>query len=262
MSAEFGWRLADVLDLSAEPDDPLSPLVCFDESPYHMVSDVRQPLPVAPGPPRRSDDDYRREGTCHVLMFFEPRQGWRPVKVTHRRTIPDFAHGLRALVDSPFPKAAVISVVLANLHTHTPGALSATFPPAEACRNLRTLDFHDPPKPGGWLNMAAIEVAVVLGQCLDRRVGDQETVCRTITAWEAHARCKRPLSIGALPRRRRDANSDPSTLYNQCGQPLAFEAWPAILVWLPSRGRLIAGCASRGPGYPIRLAQRKCSSSF
>jgi hypothetical protein len=177
--------MEDVLDLYAEPYDPLYPLVCFDESPYQMVSEVRQPLPVAPGQPRRYDDEYRREGTCNLFMFFEPLQGWRHVKVTHRRTIPDFAHCMRDLVDIHFPKAAVISVVLDNLNTHTPGALYATFPPAEACRILRKLDFHYTPKHGSWLNMAEIEFAVVSGQCLDRRVGDQETVCRTITAWEA-----------------------------------------------------------------------------
>jgi DDE superfamily endonuclease len=177
--------MEDVLDLYAEPYDPLYPLVCFDESPYQMVSEVRQPLPVAPGQPRRYDYEYRREGTCNLFMFFEPLQGWRHVKVTHRRTIPDFAHCMRDLVDIHFPKAAVISVVLDNLNTHTPGVLYATFPPAEACRILRKLDFHYTPKHGSWLNMAEIEFAVVSGQCLDRRVGDQETVCRTITAWEA-----------------------------------------------------------------------------
>jgi hypothetical protein len=177
--------MEDVLDLYAEPYDPLYPLVCFDESPYQMVSEVRQPLPVAPGQPRRYDDAYRREGTCNLFMFFEPLQGWRHVKVTHRRTIPDFAHCMRDLVDIHFPKAAVISVVLDNLNTHTPGALDATFPPAEACRILRQLDVHYTPKHGSWLNMAEIEFAVVSGQGLDRRVGDQETVCRTITTWEA-----------------------------------------------------------------------------
>jgi DDE superfamily endonuclease len=46
------------------------------------------------------------------------------------------------------------------------------------------LDFHYTPKHGSWLNMAEIEFAVVSSQCVDRRLGDQETVCRAITAWE------------------------------------------------------------------------------
>jgi hypothetical protein len=177
--------MEDILDLYAELYDPLDPVVCFDESPYQLVSEVRQPLPVAPGQPMRYDDEYRREGPCNLFMCFEPLQGWRQIKVTDRRTTQDLAHGMKDLVDIHFPKAAVISVVLDNLNTHTPGALYATFPPAEACRILRKLDFHYTPKHGSWLNMAAIEFAMVVTQCLDRRLGNQETVRGEIAAWEA-----------------------------------------------------------------------------
>jgi hypothetical protein len=78
----------------------------------------------------------------------------------------------------------VISVVLDNLNTHTPAALYEAFPPAEARRLLRKLDFRYTPKHGSWLNMAEIEFAVVSTQCLDRRLGDQETVRRAVAAWE------------------------------------------------------------------------------
>jgi hypothetical protein len=176
--------MEDVLDLYAEPDDSHSPVVCFDESPYQLVSEVRQPLPAAPGQPVRYDYEYHREGTCNLFMCFEPLRGWRHVKVTARRTTQDFAHCMKDLVDIHFPTAAVVSVVLDNLNTHTPAALYATFPPAEACRILRKLDFHYTPKHGSWLNMAEIEFAVVSTQCLDRRLGDQEAVRRAITAWQ------------------------------------------------------------------------------
>jgi DDE superfamily endonuclease len=176
--------MEDILDLYAELYDPQYPLVCFDEQLYQLVSEVRQELPVRPGQPVRYDYEYRREGTCNLFMCFEPLQGWRHVKVTDRRTTQDFAPCMKDLVDLHFPKAAVISVVLDNLNTHTPAALYATFPPAEACRILRKLDFHYTPKHGSWLNMAEIEFAVVSTQCLDRRLGDQERVRRAITAWE------------------------------------------------------------------------------
>jgi len=91
---------------------------------------------------------------------------------------------MQDLVDVHFPQATVISVVLANLNPHTPAALYATFPPAEACRILRKLDFHYTPTHGSWLNMAEIEFAVVSTPCLGRRLGDQETVRRAVAAWE------------------------------------------------------------------------------
>jgi hypothetical protein len=178
------WRLEDLLALSAEPYEARYPLGCVADRPYPLVSDVRHPLPVAPGPPRRYDDAYRRQGTCPLVLGFEPRQGWRHVKGTDRRTTQDVAHWMRDLVDIHGPKAAVIRVGLDNLNTHTPAALYATFPPADAWRSVRPLAVHDPPTPGRWLNRAAIEGAVVATQGLDRRLGHQETVRRAIRAWE------------------------------------------------------------------------------
>jgi hypothetical protein len=137
--------MEEILDLYAEPHDRQFPVVCFDESPYQLVSEVRQPLSVRPGQPARYGYEYHRAGTCNLLMCFDPLQGWRHVKVTARRTAQDFAHCMQDLVDVHFPHATVISVVLDNLNTHTPAALYATFPPAEACRILRKLDFHDSP---------------------------------------------------------------------------------------------------------------------
>jgi hypothetical protein len=177
--------MEDVLDLYAEPHDPRYPVVCFDEKLYQLVSEVREPLPVGPGQPARYDYEYRREGTCNLFMCFEPLQGWRHVQVTDRRTAQDFACCMRELVDVHFPQATVLRVVLDNLNTHTPAALYATFPPGEARRVLRKLDFHYTPKHGSWLNMAEIELAAVSTQCLNRRLGDQETVRRAMAAWES-----------------------------------------------------------------------------
>jgi hypothetical protein len=186
VSAEFVWRMEDVLDLYAEPYDAQYPVVCFDESPYQLLSEIRQPVPVAPRQPVRYDYEYRREGTCNLFMFVQPLGGWRHVKVTDRRTAQDFAQCMKDLVDSHFPQARLISVVLDNLNTHTPAALYETFTPAEARRILQKLDFCYTPKHGSWLNMAEMEFAALSTQCLDRRLPDQATVRRRIEAWEAH----------------------------------------------------------------------------
>jgi DDE superfamily endonuclease len=176
--------MEDILDLYAEPYKPRYPVVCFDESPYQLISEVRQPLPMGPGQPRRYDDEYRREGTCHVFMFFQPLQGWRHIKVTDRRTAQDFAHCMKDLVDVHFPEATLISVVMDNLNTHTPAALYEALTPAEARRILRKLDLRYTPKHGSWLKMAEIEFAVLSTQSLDQRLSSQAAVRRTVAAWE------------------------------------------------------------------------------
>jgi hypothetical protein len=173
--------MEDVLELYAEPDDPV---VCFDESPYQMISETRVAAPVEQGKPQRIDYEYKREGACNLFMFFQPLGGWRQVKVTERRTAKDYAQCMKDLVDVHFPDAILISVVQDNLNTHTGAALYEAFAPAEARRILNKLDFRYTPKHGSWLNMAEVEIGVVLGQCLDQRILNMPTVRRKVSGWE------------------------------------------------------------------------------
>lgn len=140
--------MEDVLDLYEEPYDPAYPVVCFDESPYQLISETRKSLPAEPGQPARIDYEYRREGTCNLFLFFEPANGWRHVKVTERRTASDWAQCMKELVDVHYPNATLISVVQDNLNTHTPAALYAAFEPAEARRIVSKIDFR---YPKAWL---------------------------------------------------------------------------------------------------------------
>jgi hypothetical protein len=168
------------LDLYAEAYDPKRPVVCLDESPYQLVSEKREPIPVAPGQPTRYDYEYKREGTCNLFMFFQPLAGWRHVKVTGE----DFAHCLKDLVDVHFPDAAVIRLVTDQLNTHRPAVLYAAFEAEEARRITRKLEWHYTPKHGSWLDMAEVELAVLSRQCLDRRIPDMETVEGVVGLWE------------------------------------------------------------------------------
>ncbi len=177
--------MEDVLDLYAQPYHPQRPVVCFDELPYQLISEVRQPLPVAPGQPERYDYEYKREGTCNLFGFFQPLIGWRHLEVTAQRTRQDFARCMQALVDTYFPEAEVIRVVLDNLNTHTLAALYDTFAPAEARRIAQKLEFHYTPKHGSWLNMVEIELSVLARQCLDQRLPDRAAVERVVQPWEA-----------------------------------------------------------------------------
>jgi hypothetical protein len=176
--------MEEVLDRYAEPDDPRCPQGCFDESPVQLTRETRRPLPARPGHPARYDTEYKREGTANLFLFVQPLRGWRHVNVTKQRTKPDFARQMRLLVDDYFPTAERIRLVVDNLNTHTPAALYGTFPPDEARRITRKLEFHYTPKHGSWLNMAECELAVLAGQCLNRRIATIDTLREEIAAWE------------------------------------------------------------------------------
>lgn len=191
MDANFVWRMEDILDLYAQPNEPDYPIVNFDEVPYQLVSETRIPLPPKPGQPQRYDFQYKREGTCNLFVFLQALSGWRHVKVTDRRTKTDFAFCMKDLVDIHFPQAKKIRVVLDNLNTHTPAALYETFEPEEARRILRKLEFHYTPKHASWLNMVEIEIAVLSRQCLDRRIGNRDRLLHEIDVWQQKRNAQR-----------------------------------------------------------------------
>lgn len=184
IDGEYVARMEDVLDLYAQVPDPKRPVVCFDESPTQLIGEVRQPIQAVPGQRERYDCEYRRNGTVNLFIFLDAHRPWRKVKVTDRRTAEDFAICMRELSDVHFPEADRIRVVLDNLSTHSPGALYQAFPPCEARRVLRRLEFHYVPKHASWLNMVEIEIGVLRAQCLDRRIATAERLVSEIAAWE------------------------------------------------------------------------------
>ena len=149
-----------------------------------LVGEVREPIPAKPGRQRRYDDHYKRNGSANLFVFLDRHCRWRHVEVTKRKTNADFSACMKALVDVHYPDAEVIRVVMDNLSTHTESALYQTFEPAEARRILRRLELHYTPVHASWLNMVEIEISVLARQCLDRRIGDIETLAKEVAAWE------------------------------------------------------------------------------
>ena len=176
--------MEDVLDVYKRPRDPDRPLVCLDEAGRQLLRDTRPSIPMQPGRPARGDYEYERNGTANLFMMFAPLEGWRHVKVTDRRTAIDYAHALKDLADTHFPKAKKIVLVQDNLNTHKPASLYEAFPAAEARRLVERFEWHYSPKHGSWLNMAESELAVLSNQCLDRRISDQPMLATEVKAWQ------------------------------------------------------------------------------
>jgi hypothetical protein len=183
--------MEDVLDLYAEPYDARRPKVNCDEKNVQLIAETRTSLPAQPGQPARIDYEYQRNGTANRLVLCEPQAGWRHLVVTERRTKHDFAHQMKGLVDERYPEAEVLRVVLDQLNPHRPASLYDTFPPAEARRIRKKLEFHYTPKHGSWLNMAEIELSVLQRQCLDRRLPDVATLTQEVPAYDCNRNTQR-----------------------------------------------------------------------
>ena len=185
-NAQFVWRMEEILDLYEEPYDPNRPVVCFDERPCQLLADVRDPLPMEPAErpkKKRVDFEYERRGTANVLLAFEPLKGRREMRVTERRRKLEFADMMRYLLDDLYPEVERIRLVVDNLNTHSPAAFYESFPPEEARRMSKKIEFVYTPKHGSWLNMVEIEISVLVRQCLKRRIPDIETLRCEAEAW-------------------------------------------------------------------------------
>jgi DDE superfamily endonuclease len=159
-SAEYVACMEDVLDQYERPYDAQYPQVCFDEGLKQLIEETRKGYPCRPGQKKRYDYEYKRNGVRNLNMFYEPLAGKRYVRITERHTMIDFAQGMKWLVDVLYPHVTMIRVVMDNLGPHKPASLYEAFPPEEARRILKKLEFHFTPKHGSWLDMAEIELSV------------------------------------------------------------------------------------------------------
>lgn len=185
--AAFVCHMEQVLEVYKRPYDPAHPVVCMDEQPKQLISEVSPAAPVAAGQPARLDYEYVREGVCNVWMFVEPLGGWRDVAVTDTRTGPDWARQVKRLADDPrYGQAERITLVCDNLNTHHLSWLYQAFEPGEALRIASKLELVHTPKHGSWLNVAEIELNVLIRQCLARRIDTVEEVQAEVSAWQNH----------------------------------------------------------------------------
>jgi hypothetical protein len=172
-----------VLDVYKRPFDPRYPVVCMDESPKQLVAETRVSIPASPGRPAKYDYEYSRCGVYTIFLACEPLAGKRMVKITERKTKGDWACFLEEIA-AQYEKAEKITLVMDNLNTHTAGSLYETFQPAKAKAIWDRFEFVYTPKHGSWLNMAEIELNVLTGQCLNRRVDSLAVVRKEALAWQ------------------------------------------------------------------------------
>jgi hypothetical protein len=175
--------MEDILTIYTCAHDPIKPLVCMDETSKQLVKETRCELPTQPGFAARYDYEYERNGVCNIFMFYEPLGGKRYVAVSDHRKKSDWALQIKELLDEHYPNAEKVVLVMDNLNTHTGASLYETFPPEEARRLLNRLEFHYTPKHGSWLNIAEIELRVLSGQCLNRRIPDKQALEIEIGSW-------------------------------------------------------------------------------
>jgi hypothetical protein len=173
-----------VIDVYKRPYNEANPVVCMDESPKQLIKETRTRIPIIRGQDVKVDYEYERCGVCNIFMANEPLRGRRQVKVTERKTRKDWAAFIKEIADDLYPEAEKITLVMDNYNTHTAGSLYEMYPPKEAKRIMDRFEFAYTPKHGSWLNMAEIELHVLMGQCLNRHIDNLQTMKKEVIAWQ------------------------------------------------------------------------------
>lgn len=182
--------MEQVLDVYKRPYTPQYPVVCMDESPRQLIRSTRVAQPLQVGRAAREDYEYERCGVCNVFLAVEPLANTRFVQVTERRTKSDWAAFLEGLAQH-YPRAHQIILVMDNLNTHGPSSLYETFAPSVAKALWDRFEFVYTPKHGSWLNMAEIELNVLIKQCLSRRMDTMGEMQAEVAAWQTSRNTKR-----------------------------------------------------------------------
>lgn len=175
--------MEDLLDVYERPSDPTRPRICLDELPCQLLGDVLVPLPMLPDSPRKEDYEYERMGTCSLFLAYDLDRGQRYLQVRAQRTKADYAAFCDWLTTTHYADTPKIQLIQDNLNTHTYGSFYEHLPATRAHQLKNQLEFHFTPKHGSWLNMAEIELSVLVRQSLDRRIPDQARLAAEANAW-------------------------------------------------------------------------------
>jgi len=173
--------MEDVLDVYARDGCADVARLCFDERPCQLLDDVI--LPMQEGRSARYDNEYKRQGTCVVLLAYDMDTGQRYAEVRKTRTKADYADFMDNLQKEFYADKRQIVLVQDNLNTHNYGSFYDNLPVERADELRRKIKFHFTPKHGSWLNMAEIEFSALSRQCLDRRIGTMDKLGTELAAW-------------------------------------------------------------------------------
>ena len=184
ITAEYRERMYDLLALYAKPYDAAEPVVCLDEKSKQLLEQTRAALPMTPRQMAKEDYEYRRAGTRNLFVAVEPKAGHREVKVTARRTKPDFVAFVQFLISVVYAQAEKVHLVLDNLNTHFRASFQEVMGLEAATAFLAKVQFHYTPKHASWLNMAEIEIGILDRQCTGRRIGSESRLCSEVLAWQ------------------------------------------------------------------------------
>jgi DDE superfamily endonuclease len=174
--------MEDVLDVYARPYNADNPVVCYDESPKQLVSEIRKSYIDDKGV-KYEDCEYQREGAAELVMIVEPLGKRREVFVVDDHTGNTWAKMIGYIAEQMYPSAQKITIVEDNLSSHRKHNLYNVFEPERARAIINRIEFIYTPKHGSWLNIAECELSVLSRQALNDRFASKNALENRVNQW-------------------------------------------------------------------------------
>jgi len=184
ITQEYERKMMDVLEVYERPYDPKYPVVCVDEKSKQLLEKTRQDIPIKLGRIKRTDYEYKRNGTVNIFVAVEPKGKKRKVKVTTHRKAQDFAHFIEKLVNTTYRRAEKVILVTDNLNIHGEKSLKVTFGSEKAEELLKRIEWHYTPKHASWLDQAEIEINALSRQALKQWIATFQEMQKQCAAWQ------------------------------------------------------------------------------
>jgi hypothetical protein len=183
-TAEFVCQIEAVLDVYARSYDATHPVICLDESPRQLISEVRSGFSASDGT-RYYDYEYRREGTVDLCMICEPLAGRREVLVRDNHDRLSYARAVIHIAEQMYPTAERITIVEDNHGAHKLSALYEVLPAEQARSIITRLQIVRTPVHGSWLNIAELEFSILSRQGLAPRMATRQECEGNVRDWVA-----------------------------------------------------------------------------
>jgi len=174
--------MEQVLEVYSRDYNPDNPVVCFDECPKQLISEVVDSYMDDKGVVHQ-DYEYERKGVVDLFMIVEPLAGRREVLLRESHTGLIWAEIMAYILEQMYPQEDKVTIVMDNLSTHKEYNLYKVFPPERARAIIERMEIINTPKHGSWLNIAECELSVLARQAINKRFDDKQELENQIQAW-------------------------------------------------------------------------------
>lgn len=174
--------MESVLDVYQRPYDPENPVINLDESPKQLIGEVKKGFKDSKGV-EYFDYEYKRNGVADIIMIAEPKAGKRIALVKDNHNSITYAKVIKYIAEELYPKAKKITLVEDNLSSHKMSALYEIMEPEKARSIIKRMEVVRTPKHGSWLNIAEIELNVLIKQGLSKRINNKTELEKQVESW-------------------------------------------------------------------------------